>query len=85
MAKLSARGRKEVARLSKEGDPGRELVSWERVTVTLMSDGKVLEKRDVVFQSDGRKHTWGWKVRGKMAKGQGEVEFKRYFSARGFS
>lgn len=49
--------------------PRKQSVIWERVTRRLMSDNKVLEKVDCVFQSDwepgGRRHSWGWKVHGK--------------------
>lgn len=47
---------------------------WERETIRLMSDGKVLEKWDVRFRPDaqpypgeetGRYHSYGWKVKGK--------------------
>lgn len=76
MAKLSARGRKELYRVSLEAvvtDPDR-LVTWERTTKALMSDNKVLEKRDVRFKPDsihpeGQRHSYGWTVRGKLKAG----------------
>lgn len=58
---------------------GRALTKWERVTQRLMSDGTVLEKIDVQFQPDtqpwpgeenGRKHSYGWKVKGKIRRGK---------------
>lgn len=63
MAKLSARGRTEVARWTREDDsPKSDLVSWRRSTLALMSDGVLLEKDDVVFKPEGRRHSYGWKV-----------------------
>lgn len=53
---------------------GHQSTIWERVTVRLMSDGKVLEKLDIRFYPDekpwpgeenGRFHSYGWKVKGK--------------------
>jgi hypothetical protein len=65
MAKLSARGRTEVARLVKEL-PADETCSWRRKTFALMSDGVVLEKLDVEFRlrayAPTRRHSYGWKV-----------------------
>ncbi len=67
MAKLNARGRTELVRLSKvREDPTDDLTNWSRTTVALMSDGSVLRKLDVRFSSDGRRHSYGWKKFGKM-------------------
>jgi hypothetical protein len=71
MAKLSARGRSEVARFTKERDiEGDELVTWRRKERALMSDGTVLEKLTVRFKastySAAYLHNYGWKVRGKL-------------------
>lgn len=50
-AKLSARGRTELVRVSREKEtPEDTLTNWEKTTVTLMSDGSVMEKRDVRFK-----------------------------------
>jgi hypothetical protein len=72
MAKLKAYGRSEVARYVRErtiipdpSDPAP--IVWERVTRALMSDRKVLQKRDVRWL-DGMRHTYGWSVRGKLAR-----------------
>lgn len=72
MAKLSARGRKEVFRVSKKTevtDPSRG-IHWEKLFKTLMTDGTILEKRQVLFvateYSSERLHDWGWKVVGKL-------------------
>lgn len=72
MAKLSAHG-KELVRVSKEThitDPDRQ-ITWERTTIVLMNDGKLLKKRDVKFkplsyETDGQKHCYGWKAYGKV-------------------
>lgn len=72
MAKLSAH-KKELLRVERERDimdPER-LITWERVTRTYHSDGKVLQKYDVRFKADsyhpnGELHSYGWKVEGKI-------------------
>jgi hypothetical protein len=61
MARLTAYGRTELVRMAKEESPDSELVSWRRKTVVLMSDLTVLEKQDVLFRRDGRRHSYGWK------------------------
>lgn len=62
MARLTAYGRTELVRMAKEESPeDSELVSWRRKTVVLMSDLTVLEKQDVRFRRDGRRHSYGWK------------------------
>ena len=74
-----------MVRLSHAGEVERELVSWEKVTVALMSDNTVLEKRDVTFRSDGRKHTWGWKVRGKLKAGATPAQWEAAYRAKGYA
>lgn len=73
MAKLSAGGRAEMMRASKESDVQDDTVDWRRTTRAWMDDGKVLEKFDVNFKATGdatyqkaRKHSYGWKVVGKI-------------------
>ena len=67
MAKLSARGRTEVKRVTRESlTPTSDTISWERTTVVLMSDGNILSKRDVKFRADNRAHSYGWVVKGKI-------------------
>lgn len=62
MAKLSAYGQREVARLEREREtPADTLISWERTTFAFMESGRVLSKRDVKFRSENRKHSYGWK------------------------
>jgi hypothetical protein len=129
MARLKARGRTELARVSKEkdvpehkdvcnscnstgkylkdlsntdgsyvfahaGDPcascdgsGKEktLCSWERHTITLMSDRTMLEKRDVIFRSDNRPHTWGWKVKAKAKAGVTAEQFIAAYAKAGYT
>lgn len=60
------------------------LTQWERVTRRLMSDGSVLEKRDVQFQPDwldkqGRKYSYGWKLHGKLKAGLTPADFARVY------
>jgi hypothetical protein len=63
----------------------KALTIWERVTRRLMSDGTILEKRDVRFQpdwmdKDGRRHSYGWKVHGKLKPGLTADDFARIYS-----
>jgi hypothetical protein len=63
MAKLSARGRKEVYRVSRETDltpDQNSLVCWRKVTYAVMSDHKVLTKTQLKFRSDGQRSSGGW-------------------------
>lgn len=60
------------------------LTKWERVTRRLMSDRSILEKRDVQFQpdwldKDGRKHSYGWKVSGKLKADLQPADFARIY------
>lgn len=81
MTKLS--GRTEMLRVYRERSftkeemknksPDSVMWEWERVTRVYLSDERVLEKRDVKyapseFDPKGRKHTWGWKSKGKMSE-----------------
>jgi hypothetical protein len=74
-ARLSARGRREIGRVYKQVDtPDDELTIWSKNTLAFMSDGKILQKRDVIFKPDkynpkGKRHSWGWKSYGKVKPG----------------
>lgn len=102
MAKLSARGRTVQVEATREYDAamltaraaahgfldseGKPLTTWERVTRRLMSDGTILEKRDVRFQpdwldKDGHRHSYGWKVYGKLKAGLTAEDFARVYRA----
>ena len=92
MAKLSAHNRKELIRLEKE-IPVKEDddLTYDRRTLAFMSDGKILEKRDVVFKPkfdwdspQGRRHTWGWKVKGKAKEGLTPERFAEIYSKIGY-
>lgn len=68
MAKLSARGRKEIVRLTREtATPDGELTTWHRSTIAIMDDGSLLRKEDARFRPHewdppgGRLHSYGWK------------------------
>jgi hypothetical protein len=84
MAKLSARGRTVVVQFSYALDRGPEidaLCDWSRITRAVMSDGAILEKSDVRFRADGRRHSYGWKVRGKLKPGAtGQQLLERYLT-----
>ena len=100
MAKLNARGRTCLAEVSREyteeqlqrqhdkfwNDGKPSLTFWERCTKRLMSDGKVLEKRDVRFRPDwmdkaGRRHSYGWKVAAKLKAGKTTADFLAVYTA----
>ena len=90
MAKLSARGRKELARVSKEKEtPEGDLTTWERRTLALMDDGNILEKRDVRFKPiaglEGSKHSYGWKVLGKAKPGLTPERFVEIYVEKGYA
>ena len=58
--------------MQKEYVPASDLVSWRRHTLALMSDGHMLEKTDVefkklAFETSPRKHSYGWKDKGKVS------------------
>ncbi len=66
------------------------LTVWERCTRRLMSDGTILEKRDVRFRPspactwedpNGRRYSYGWKVHGKLKAGLTADDFARIYSA----
>lgn len=90
MAKLSAHGT-EVVRLVKEWEVTESestLINWKRVTVVLMSDRIVLKKEDVRFRSstfvEGKRHSYGWKKRGKLADHMTTKEFINLYVKMGF-
>jgi len=72
MAKLSAYRQREVLRVEREREtPGDDLCSWKRRTLAVMSNGRVLEKVNVMFRPDAfnpndRRHSYGWKVKGRL-------------------
>lgn len=72
MAKLSARGQKEIARFAREKVLNFDrVIDWERETVAIMDSGKVLVKRDVRFVglAEGpRRHSYGWKTLAERLK-----------------
>jgi len=65
------------------------LTIWERATRRLMSDGTIIEKRDVRFRPTpnctwddpkGRYYSYGWKVYGKLKVGLTAEDFARIYS-----
>lgn len=77
MAKLKAYGRTELFKVEKEREvTNSDLITWEKVSYALMSDGKVLERRVVLFKPSsyepkGRRHDYGWKEHGRL-KAEGD-------------
>ena len=74
MAKLSARGRTEVMRFSKEteGD-GLDLIK-RKTTIAIMSDGNILKKfttwwKNIYHNNGMERRDGGWSVSGKFKKG----------------
>lgn len=76
MAKLSARGRKELARLSKESIPTDpdSLTNWRKHTYAFMSDRTILQKTDVRFKHGDERHSYGWTVWTKVKDLEGALE-----------
>jgi len=73
MARLKARGRTEIFRVWKERDVTPKAgdsnpVVWRKKHIILGSDGNVLEKTEARWQ-DGMKHTYDWKIIGKIKAG----------------
>lgn len=81
MAKLSARGRRELVRMEKEDNGDDEFCDWRRKTISFMTDGRILQKYDVRFKateySKARKHSYGWKEYLKLKK---DVDLYEAFS-----
>ena len=89
MAKLSARGRKELARVFKEKKPESNSIIWEKRTLALMSDGTVLIKRDIRFEPDsyepkGRFHSYGWVIKGKIEAGLTTEDWEQIYLDAGY-
>ena len=64
--------------------------NWERVTKRLMSDGKILEKRDVRFRPTpgctwedpkGRRYSYGWKVSATLKAGKTTADYIAIYTA----
>lgn len=73
MAKLSARGRTELARYTKESTDAQYCgsdVQWRRKQYAFMSDGHVLMKDTVRFNDGGSRggelYSWPWKDQGNL-------------------
>lgn len=76
MAKLNARGRKELLRIEREINETspESSTTWQRTTLAVMSDGKVLEKWDVRFKPSTYEqkpgiYSYGWKLKYKAKPG----------------
>jgi hypothetical protein len=74
MARLSKHGT-ELLRIAVETDIDNpeSSTTWERLTRSYMSDGKILEKRDVRFKPTaisrvGESYSWGWKLGRRQLK-----------------
>ena len=94
MAKLTARGQRELARAEKTTyfTPEQDDMVSERVTkYALRSDGYLLSQSISVFRPTfsfeppaGRRHNYGWKVVKKLGKEQTVEGFRKYFEAKGY-
>lgn len=58
---------------------------WDRVTVALMSDGRILKKIDVLFRGDTKPHSYGWKVAGKAKPGMTKEVFQAAYEKAGYA
>src|SRR5262249_17133713 len=92
MAKLTARGRHEIWKISKEDpSPKSDLVTWEKTELTLMSDGSLLRRRVVKFkpgpydQGKPRHHDYGWKEWKKVKAGGRPQRLLDNLKAEGYS
>ena len=92
MAKLSARGRTEIFRMEKEDNaPKSDLITYERSTIALMSDGNILQKRDVIFPAGpydngkDKRHTYNWTVKGKIKLGVHPDQLMAVYIKRGYT
>jgi len=90
MAKLKARGRTEIVRMTRESNEIKKLYDddknprvWARNTIALMSDRKILEKRDVRWQ-DGSKHSYGWKVVQTVRADVTPEQFTAFYAKQGY-
>lgn len=63
------------------GDPWATV--WRRTERALMSDGNVLEKMTIRC-ADGRRHDWGWRVRGKLKDGMGTGDWVSLYQRKGW-
>lgn len=66
MAKLSAYGHERFRLIKARETPKHDLMSEEKITISIRSDGTILMKREIKFKSDslnvnGRWHNYGWK------------------------
>ncbi len=90
MAKLSARGSNVTLRMVKEATiEHSDLIDWERVTIVLRSDHHLLQKRDVRFLADtfnpsGRKHSYGWKDKGKLGVTVTSDDVRKHYLSLGY-
>lgn len=84
MAKLKARGREEIFRVSYEkATPGDREVAREKNFRAFTSDGNVLERR-VIWWREGGSHDYGWKVRGKAKPERNVEELLKSYLDRGW-
>jgi len=91
MACLSKNGQ-ELARMyikatNEDRDTSIIWASWE---YALMSNNRILSKHIVMFRptaydTQGRRHTWGWKVHGRLQTGLDVNDFVRTYEKRGFT
>jgi hypothetical protein len=91
MAKLKARGRQEIVRLTKEMDlPNDDMLSHAKIQVALMSDGNILKRRVVTWRDRGPysnqgTHDYGWKVAGKIKAGLTPENFVEIYGRSGYA
>lgn len=65
---------------------GRAVAVWQRVTYRLLSDGAIVERREMQFppeldHPEGRYHAYRWLVTGHLRHGLTPADFARTFRA----
>jgi len=87
MAKLSARGRREIWRLERQfnRDTQEDKKSYDVIHETrryvAMTDSHLLENFSYIWR-DGQKHNYGWKDKGKQSN---LAEIKQVLESKGYS
>lgn len=91
MAKLKARGREEIFRVTRVETPGRDGIKGVRHYRALASDGNVLERMVVEYTPEetaknyGKgSHDYGWKIRGRAKAGLGLEQLLKGYLDKGW-
>lgn len=85
MAKLKARGRRELVRMVADlvEEPDSSFTEGKHYAA-LMTDGNVLVRQTARWKDSGQLHDWGWKVKGKIKVGLSPQDFIRIYERKGY-